>query len=105
MPGPVCLVTLPNHLYRRERKSEQYLLSFHPSLTEPTNQWEQPTGGTPQAELNVEILNNETATFNEHPSTAYMNAVGLPWRQNIFDITQLLCCVRMVDSCWNGSPL
>lgn len=63
MPGPVCLVTLPNHLYRPKRKSEQYLLYFYPSLTNPTNQREQPTSGTPQPEVNVEILNNEKSQF------------------------------------------
>lgn len=66
MPGPVCLVTLPNHLYRPEGNSEQYLLYSHPSLTKPTNHREQPTSGTPQPELNVETLNNEKATFSEH---------------------------------------
>lgn len=25
--------------------------------------------------------------------------------ENIFDIMQLLCCVCLVDSCWNGSLL
>lgn len=60
MPGPVYLVTLPNHLYRPEEKSEQYLLYSHPSLTKSNNQREQPTSGTPQPELNVET------PFNEH---------------------------------------
>lgn len=67
MPGPVCLVTLPNHLYRPGGKSEQYLLHSHPSLTKSTKQQEQPTCGTPQPELNVEIPNNEKVTFSEHP--------------------------------------
>lgn len=66
MPGPVCLVTLPNHLYRPDGKLEQYLLYSHPSLTKPTKQWERPTSGTPQPEPNVETLNNEKVTFNEH---------------------------------------
>lgn len=66
MPGPVCLVTLPNHLYRPDGKLEQYLLYSHPSLTKPTKQRERPTSGTPQPEPNVETLNNEKVTFNEH---------------------------------------
>lgn len=66
MASPVCLVTLPNHLYRPEGKSEWYLLYAHLSLTKPTNQREQPTSGTPQPELHAETLNNEKVTFNEH---------------------------------------
>lgn len=66
MPGPVCLVSLPNHLYRPEGKSELYSLYSNPSLTKQTNQQEQMTSETPQPEPSVETLNSEKATFKEH---------------------------------------
>lgn len=96
MPGPVCLVTLPNLLYWPGGKLEQYLLHSHPSLVKPRKRRGQATSRNPRpGPQRRDPRTMGKVTFSEHGLIeSYVHAEGSPWRQSVWHRGVAAQCVE-----------
>lgn len=86
MPGPVCPVLLPNHVYWSGGQLERYLLHFHPSTTKPSKQCGQATSRNPQhGPERRDPQTMKKVAFSKHGLIeSYVHSEGSLWRQSVW---------------------